>query len=282
LDESTKLNPKQSLVNPNEFFFLGMNLIFWKVLTKKLLSQTMNVLIIDDETLNVKNLEILLNENFEDLTILSTFTEAEQAKDFINKHEIDLIFLDINMPVLDGFDLLDLFPERAFEVIFVTAYEEYALKALKASAVDYILKPIILSELTTAVKKAAKRFHEKKKSTQLETISKDKKITLNYSGGKTVISSDEILYIQGVDNLSKVFFHNNQKVMVSKTLKYFEELLVDSPFFRVHKSYIINLNYCQKIISKESYILELANQMKIPISRRKYKPLCDLLGFSSN
>jgi len=240
----------------------------------------MNTLIIDDELLNVKNLQILLTENFQSISIIGTFTDVDSASEFINSNEVDLIFLDINMPFKDGFDLLDLFPERAFEIVFVTAYEEYALKAIKAGAIDYILKPIMLSELSHAIEKVLKINKEKHQLFELTSKTESTKITLSYSGGKSVVNFEDIVYIQGIDNLSKVFLRNNQRIIVSKTLKHFDEILGKQQFFRIHKSYIVNLDHCEKIHSKSQHILEMSNHVKIPISRRKFKPFND--AFEAN
>lgn len=242
----------------------------------------MNALIIDDEILNIKNLEIILSENFNQIKVLGGYTNVTEAEEFINKNEIDLIFLDINMPFQDGFDLLDLFPERSFEVVFVTAYEEFALKALKSGATDYILKPILVSELKEAIEKVEKKYKEKLKLQSIEDKELNDKIMLSYTGGKTFVNPEDIIYIQGIDNLSKVFLKENKRVFVSKTLKYFEELLDSEAFFRTHKSYLVNISCCEKIHSKGKYLVELTNKVKVPVSTRKYKPLMDVLSKSVN
>lgn len=223
----------------------------------------MNAVVIDDEIFNIKNLEWYLDEDFPEITVLRTFTNIADANDFILRNSIDLVFLDIEMPNGDGFDLLNLFPERSFQVIFITAYEEYALKAIKAGATDYILKPILREELQLAIEKATK-IHE-----QNNVYKTNAKICLQNTEGKYYIEPEEILYIQGIDNISKVYLTQNRKIILSKSLKYFEELLLDS-FYRIHKSYIINLNVCKQI-DHSSLVLTLENEVKLPISRRNYK-----------
>lgn len=228
----------------------------------------MKTIIIDDELLNIKNLEIILQENFPMICVESSFQNVQSAFEYINQNAVDLLFLDIQMPLQDGFDLLNLFPERSFQVIFVTAHEEFAIKALRAGATDYILKPILLDELKVAIEKATIIYQKK------NNFKPTGKIVINHSDGKAIFDAEELIYVQGIDNVSKVFLTFERRVIVAKTLKYFEELL-DDRFFRVHKSYLINLDFCESIISEEQHFVKLKNKVKIPISRRNYKPLND-------
>ncbi|MDO5616073.1 MAG: LytTR family DNA-binding domain-containing protein [Cruoricaptor ignavus] len=224
---------------------------------------SIKAILIDDEPLNLKNLDLLLKEYAPETQVLATFQSADEAIGFLKSNDIDLVFLDIKMPRKDGFEFLEYFPKRNFEVIFVTAYDEFALKAIKESAVDYLLKPILIAELKTAVKKAKEKI-EQKKSNQ--------KICLSYSGGKVFVSLEEIVCIQGIDNISKVFLKNGKTVILSKTLKSFESLL-GNLFFRVHKSFIINLSEIKKWSSTNTNTLELSNSQKIPVSRRNLREL---------
>ncbi|MCF2221003.1 LytTR family DNA-binding domain-containing protein [Chryseobacterium sp. PS-8] len=223
----------------------------------------MKSIIIDDEILNIKNLEWYISENFPDLELLNSFTNIQSASDFITKNCIDLIFLDIQMPLGSGFDFLEMFPERSFQVIFVTAFEEYALKAIKAGATDYILKPLLKSELLAAVEKAKKIYQ------QNNQFKKSAKICLQNAEGKFFVEPEEILYIQGIDNISKVFLTRNRKIILSKSLKHFEETL-ENDFFRIHKSYLVNVREC-KHIDTSRLLLSLSNDIKLPISRRNFK-----------
>ena len=225
--------------------------------------------IVDDEILNLKNLEILLVENFFDISIVAMFQNVSDAKNFILSNKIDVLFLDISMPIENGFDLLAYFPKRDFQTIFVTAHEDYAIKALRVGALDYILKPIIIAELRQAVERVRMILHSDKSSGA-------SKIILNYEGGKSIVTANEILYVKGVDNLTMVYLTKNRKVMVSKTLKHFEETLQHN-FFRIHKSFLVNLDFATKILSKEAFFLELENGIQLPISRRNYKTLNDIL-----
>ena len=155
-------------------------------------------ILVDDEILNLKNLEVILNNNFPEIEIIGLFQNVDEGKLFIEKNKIDLLFLDISMPVENGFDLLNYFPERDFQVVFVTAHEEYAINAIRVGAIDYILKPILMSELRVAVESVKKQFLTN------EDIEVSNKITLSYEGGKSIIDSEDILYIKGDDNILKI------------------------------------------------------------------------------
>lgn len=231
----------------------------------------LKTILVDDEILNLKNLEVLLNNNFQEIEIIGMFQSVSDAKTFIENNAINLIFLDISMPIENGFDLLNYFPKRNFKVVFVTAHEEYAINAIRVGAIDYILKPILISELKAAIESVKKQF-----STN-EEVEVSNKITLSYEGGKSIIDSDEILYIKGDDNISTIYLSKNRKITISKTLKYFEDLL-DSNFIRIHKSYILNLKFASRIISKEVHFIELEDGTQLPISRRNYSKVNEVFS----
>ncbi len=228
-------------------------------------------LLVDDEILNLKNLEIILNENFSEIDVLGMFQSVDEAKKFIDNNSIDLLFLDISMPIANGFDLLDHFPVRNFQTIFVTAHEDFAIKAIRVGAIDYLLKPILISELRIAVNKVLEIY-----STKNQHIPENK-LTLTYEGGKSIIDFDDILYLKGFDNMTTVYLTKNRKITVAKTLKYFEEEL-QKGFFRIHKSFIVNLNVVTKILTREAYFLELNEGTQLPVSRRNYKDLNEVLN----
>ena len=230
----------------------------------------LKTILVDDEILNLKNLELILHRNFQEIEIIGKFQNVADAKIFIQKNPFDLLFLDISMPLESGFDLLNYFPQRNFHVIFVTAHDEYAINAIRAGAVDYVLKPILISELKNAINRV-------KATVNAQSNPQDKTIVLNYEGGKSIVIVDEIEYLQGLDNLTMLFLTNNRKLVVSKTLKHFEESL-PSDFFRIHKSFLVNLKYVSKIVSRETLFLELIDRTQLPISRRNYSALNTILN----
>ena len=223
----------------------------------------LKTILVDDEILNLKNLEVILNNNFQEIEIIGMFQNVIDAKNFIDNNSFDLLFLDISMPVENGFDLLHYFPERNFQIVFVTAHEEYAINAIRVGAIDYILKPILISELKTAIDSVKTQFCNYKKTENSD------KIILSYEGGKSIIDKSDILYIKGDDNLSTIYLSKKRKIIISKTLKYFEDLL-DTNFVRIHKSYILNLHFARKILSKEVHLIELEDGTQLPISRRNF------------
>ncbi|MFV8363708.1 LytR/AlgR family response regulator transcription factor [Flavobacterium sp. ZT3P35] len=223
-------------------------------------------ILVDDEILNLKNLEIILIENFPEIQILGLFQTTEDAKLFLENNPIQLLFLDISMPVENGFDLLAQFPVRNFQVIFVTAHEDFAINAIRVGALDYILKPILISELKIAIAKVSEIYKPDIAN----------KLTLTYEGGKSILDFDEILYLKGFDNITTIYLTKKRKLTVAKTLKHFESILKND-FFRIHKSFIVNLKFVSKTVSKEAYFLELNEGTQLPVSRRNYKTLNDFL-----
>ena len=232
---------------------------------------TLRTILVDDEILNLKNLEVILKNHFQEIEIIGLFQNAIDAKIFIKNNSVDLLFLDISMPIENGFDLLSYFPERNFQTVFVTAHEEFAINAIRVGAIDYILKPILISELNTAIESVKKQFPDNQKTKNSD------KITLSYEGGKSIIDKEDILYIKGDDNISTVYLSKKRKITVSKTLKHFEDLL-DINFIRIHKSYILNLKFASKIITKEVHFVELEDGTQLPISRRNYNKLNEVFN----
>jgi two-component system LytT family response regulator len=232
----------------------------------------LRTIIVDDEELNLKNLEILL-QNFSNIELVGCFKTVEMARLFIKQNKVELLFLDVSMPVEDGFDLLNHFPKRDFQVVFVTAHEEYALRAIKTGATDYILKPILLGELEQAINKVLVFYKAQETANNLNS---GNKIMLSYEGGKSLIEFSDIIYLNGFDNLTTLYLTKNRKLTLSKTLKYFEDAL-SIDFERIHKSYIVNLKYVSKVLSNDGFFVELNQGAVLPISRRNFKKFNDSL-----
>jgi two-component system LytT family response regulator len=241
-----------------------------------------NCILVDDEIASLKNLEKKINQFFPNLTILDKFQKPEDAILFLNTNEVCLVFLDIQMPRINGFELLTTVKNVDFKVIFVTAYNEYALEALKKSAIDYILKPIDDDDLKVAIQKTIKIIDEENESTHnkellellQESISNQKKLLVPNEKGFSVIEQNDILYLEGYDGYTKINIDPERQIISSYGLGKYEQKL-NSNFFKTHKSYIVNLN---KIIEfeKEGYVV-LANNVRIPISKKSKNELLALL-----
>lgn len=241
-----------------------------------------NCILVDDEIASLKNLERKINQFFPNLTILEKFQKPEDAILFLNTNEVSLVFLDIQMPRINGFEVLTTVKNVDFKVIFVTAYNEYALEALKKSAIDYILKPIDDDDLKVAIQKTIKLIDEENESTHnkellellQESISNQKKLLVPNEKGFSVIEQNDILYLEGYDGYTKINIDPERQIISSYGLGKYEQKL-NANFFKTHKSYIVNLN---KIIEfeKEGYVV-LSNNVRIPISKKSKNELLDLL-----
>lgn len=240
----------------------------------------MDAIIIDDELSGREVLKKLLEIHCPGVHILSTVNSAATALVAIKQEKPQLIFLDIQMPGSSGFDLLNQIEKIDFEIIFITAHDAYAIKAFKYSAVDYLLKPVKVSELIDAVERAAERieasqgngnikFMLKKVNPDKKTFSNNK-ILLPALGEYNVIEIAEIAYCKSESNYTRFVFLNGKHLVVSKTLKEFETILAENNFFRIHRSYIINLNCVAKyvkgkggeVIMKDGTVLEVSRERK--------------------
>jgi two-component system LytT family response regulator len=235
-------------------------------------------IIIDDELHAREYLERIIERYFSSKILLfATCKNIEKGIEAIDKYNPDVIFLDINMQNESGFDLLQKIPKIEFEIIFTTAHSEFAIDAIKWSALDYLLKPINHLELATTIKRFEKKWQHKIEFDRfrllIENISGDDqsnaKIAFPIENGFKVVKINSILYCQSDVNYTKVFLNNGTNFILSKTLKLIEELLPSSIFLRVHKSYLVNFNYvCYFSRSLDAYV-ELSNDIKIPVSTRK-------------
>ena len=237
----------------------------------------LKTLIVDDDSINRKLIENLLIKFCPQIVIVAKCKSAEEARHQLEKNDIELVFLDIKMPSENGFQLINSLSNRSFEVIFITAYKEYALEALKINALDYILKPIDYRELMAAVDKAAKTVENRKKKAskkQIQSFSDNlltekSVITLPSKDGANIIKVNDILYIEASGNYCIIFTKNDKEFIVSKTLKDFGETLEHNNFIRIHKSYLVNKQSVTSYIRSNGIKVKLRNGKLLPVSRRK-------------
>lgn len=236
-------------------------------------------IIIDDEDKGIDSIELLLQRYVPEVKIVATSTDPEEAIGLIEDYKPEIIFLDINMPEMDGFELLENLSWKDFNLVFTTAHQEYALKALKNNAIDYLLKPIDHNELKSAVERIKKRVSEQKEefwkfnyNELLQDIQRKEKqrILIHTRSGVESIDLDNIIYLQAESNYTYIFIDDGKKIITTKTLKEFENQLCESgsKFMRVHNSYIVNLHKVVRLI-KASDTIVLKEDFKVPISKSK-------------
>ena len=236
--------------------------------------------LIDDEQHAVATLMQVLHEVCTNIEVVGTAGNVAKGAATIETYNPDLVFLDIQMPDGTGFDLLKKFTQPEFAVIFVTAYEEYALQALKSSALDYILKPFDPEEIQTACKKAAQVIDQAFMQTKLraffenmENLSRDlKKIVLRTAESVHLVNIQDIVHCEADGNYTRIRTNDGKSLYVSKTLKEYHDLLKNCGFFRAHQSHLVNLNYMD-FFNKEKSELHLKNHSTVPVSLRKKEEL---------
>jgi two-component system LytT family response regulator len=242
---------------------------------------TLNAIVVEDEE---KSREILRNyiaKYCPKVKVLGEAANVDEALVLIRNHELDLVFLDVEMPYGNAFDLLDKVGDRTFETVFVTAYDHYALDALNAHASYYLLKPISIDSLIEAVD-YVQEIKEKENKLQ-NTVLKPKqttvsgKITIPLQNGFEVLQIQDILYCQADDNYTQIYLQDKKK-LVSKTLKYFEEALRENGFARVHKSYLVNVNAITEYKKGKGGSVVLFNGKEIMVSPARKKELLSYFG----
>lgn len=226
----------------------------------------LTALIVDDELHGRENLKTIIELYCQEVKILGIANSAVNAKKLVTLHKPDVVFLDINMPVLDGFDFLAEFDERHFMVVFVSAHEEFGIKALKAGAVDYLLKPINIKELKQTVKKLISLRDKNEKS---ESIQDKVKLVLPASHGFNVFIINDIIRMEAEGCYTKVITKEGKSIIISRTLKDFEDTLPKEKFFRIHKSHLINLYHVKDYSKISGHLVTMADGSKVEISRRK-------------
>ena len=239
----------------------------------------MKAILIDDERDALEMLEWIIKKQTPEVEIIALCDSALDGLEKIKVLKPELVFLDIEMPQLNGFDLLERLGKYDFEVIFTTAYNQFAIKALKICALDYLLKPIDGEELKAAVQKAVSR-KQKTSSEQLEMLMnyfkpekpKARRVALTASDHLIFVDTNDIIYCESDSNYTTFFLKKNEKVekvVISKTLKDVEEILEGADFFRVHASFLINMKHVSKFTRGDGGYVVMSNDQHITVSRKK-------------
>lgn len=242
----------------------------------------LSIAIIDDEANARDTLRILLTELCPDVRILGEASGVQSGIKLIEDMRPDAIFLDIKMNDGTGFDLLQHFPNPAFDIVFTTAYDEYALDAIKCNALDYLVKAINPDELVAAVEKLRQKdqsINQRLMSLMSSINNKDEeKIALSSSEGWSFWKLKDILRLESSSNMTTFFHVSGDKIMVSKTLKEFENTLPKDRFFRTHQSHMVNRQHISQVLREDGGYALLPNKTKVPISRRKLPDFLEWMG----
>lgn len=241
--------------------------------------------IVDDELNCVEMLEWLLKTYCPIVQIVALCTSGEKGIEAINKHNPDVVFLDIEMPKMNGFDMLEKFENLNFDVVFTTAYNKFAIKAFRYSALNYLLKPVDPEDLQATIKK----LQEKKSAVgkdQLNLLLENMKnlsspvqrIALSTGDGLIFVNTSEIMYCQAESNYTNVVLTNKHKILVAKTLKDIDETLSGKDFFRVHNSFLININQIRKFVRGDGGYILMNDDTQITIARSKREEFFEMFS----
>lgn len=245
-----------------------------------------NAILIDDEISGLEALQLAIGKYCPDVSVAGAYNSPEQGLEAIRRQTPDLLFLDIQMPQMSGFDLLQRASPANFEVIFVSAHDQYAIKAIKFSALYYLLKPVDVDELLHAVSKAKERMMTKTAPFQYQSVINNiqlrsgniEKLAVPSSEGLDFYNTQDIIYCKADGSYTQLMLRNQHQVTVCKNLVDFENLLAFSGFCRVHHSYLINMRHMQKYVKGEGGFVILSDNHCVDISRRKKEEFLAILN----
>lgn len=243
-------------------------------------------ILVDDEKSSLESLSFEISEYCPEIQIAGICQDPIAAMGIIRKIRPDLLFLDIEMPGMSGFELLQQLPDISCPVIFVTAYDQFAIKAFEFNAIDYLLKPIRKSKLIVAVHKVRDRIHSQLDKQGLEALIQNirlqsqaglENIALPTHDGFKMVHINDIQYLQAESNYTWVHLADKKKYLVTKTLKDMEEMISYDQYFRAHKSYLVNLNHVDRYVRGQGGYLVMKDQAQIPVARTQKNELLRLL-----
>lgn len=242
-------------------------------------------IIVDDELSAIKSLKWEIENFCENVKISDSFTSPLEAISAINYLKPDCVFLDIEMPEMDGFQLLTKLVYRDFDLIITTAYDNYAIRAFKESAIDYLLKPIDTDDLIKSISKIRKNKENSQLGKELQKVlgtfsinNSASKIALPLTGKIVYFDLEEIIYCKADGNYTEIYLKGNKREILSKKIKNVEELINNNNFFRVHNSFLVNIQHIREYIKGDGNYLVLDDQTKIPVSRSKKEEILQILS----
>lgn len=242
--------------------------------------QKYRAVIIDDEEDSRSNTRSMIQNYCSEIEIVGEAENGPSGKIKIQELKPHVVFLDINMPGMNGFQMLEGIYDRDFCVIFLTAYSEHGITAVKAGATDYLLKPLMLSELQNAVRKVVQ--HYESKGTPAANKSDDKNLVLiNHSKGFTLVDFKDIVWLEASDNYTNLFLNGQKKIIASKTLKEFETILPSTDFFRIHRSALINISFVKEYSNHEGGEVILSDGTHVQVSKARTQEFADFIKTKS-
>jgi two-component system LytT family response regulator len=247
--------------------------------------QVLKAILVDDELNSLQNLQFKIREYCPSVKVVAQTQNPEEAIRLIQLHKPDVIFLDIEMPRMSGFKMLEQIAEVDFEVIFITAYNHYAINAIRISAFDYLVKPVAIEDLQQTIERLGK-FSVKKTRERAELLkqtlanpkSQEDHIAIPSNDGLEFLQIKQIIRIESSSNYSKIILQTGQQLLVTRQLKDFEDLLQDYRFYRVHHSHLVNLNFIAKYVRGDGGQVTMRNGDIIDVSRRKKEVFLKLIG----
>jgi two-component system LytT family response regulator len=243
----------------------------------------MTCIIIDDELYGASYLELQLRKHFPAVDILAVCTDSEQGLAMMRERQPDLLFLDIEMPRLNGFQLLEALEGQRFMLIFTTAYDKYAVRAFRYSALDYLLKPINPEELKAAMEKAGSRNLDTKKHLEVfqQHVQQPQisgKVALPNMNGYLFVELNDIMLVESDGNYSNLHMRSEKPILITKSIGDMEETLGQAGFYRVHRGYLVNLKFVREYVKKDGGQLVMQNGMSVPIARGRKEEFASLIG----
>lgn len=242
--------------------------------------QKYRALIIDDEEDSRSNTRNMLQNYCPEIEVIGEASNGMEGKVKIQELKPHVVFLDINMPGMNGFQMLEGIYNRDFCVIFLTAYSEHGITAVKAGAIDYLLKPLMLSELQGAIKKVVLHYEASGKTNTGKQEQDKNLVLINHSKGFTLVDYKDIVWLEASDNYTNLFLTNGKKIVASKTLKEFELILPDTIFFRIHRSALINVTYVKEYSHSEGGVI-LSDGTHVTVSKARIQEFSDFIKSKS-
>lgn len=246
----------------------------------------LKAVIVEDEPNAREKLQLILQRYCPDVRVLAQAANAAEGLTAIRDCRPDIVFLDIEMPLMTGFEMLQQIPKIDFEIIFTTAHDNYAIRAIQFSALDYLLKPVDFEQLQLAVKKAAERRMDKHSLEQYRTLQENlqkpqhamDQLAVPSQAGMIFIKIPDITYCEASSNYTRIHLANQQQLLSSRTLKDYEQMLEESGFVRIHHSYLVNKSHVRQYVSKEGGQVQLKDGTMLDVSRRKKEQVLEKLG----